>query len=134
MNRKQVIILTAGIALLTFSELFLPWRYTDNLTSAERSAGYHFITAKPPQKNADELRALFAYPEGHVGDPENARLSVNSGRLILQRLVIALFTFALIILCKTNSSKGWRIFGVLTLLLVLPPLALWFLEVNAKGL
>jgi hypothetical protein len=60
MNRKQSLVLLAGLSLLILSELFPPWLYEDENTSAVRSAGYHFVTSPPKVRSSEEMKSLFA--------------------------------------------------------------------------
>lgn len=126
MNLTQQIVLGTGIVVMILSELFLPWRYVDDMTSAERSAGYHFITSQPAVKSRDEM--LKIYGGAHIVDsvfPQSVHVSVDKRRLFPQRLFILLITVGLLLFSK--SSRSWKTMGILALCLALLPLAAWFL-------
>lgn len=85
MNSKQRAVLINAVLLFSLSELFPPWMYADTWTSAERSAGYHFILNPAPKVKSDiEMKRIFSIPEN---DPYH-RFVVreDSARLYGQRL------------------------------------------------
>jgi hypothetical protein len=63
MNRKQWLVLLVGTIVLVLSELFPPWLYEDENTSAVRPAGYHFISKPPKVGSSAEMKNLFALRE-----------------------------------------------------------------------
>jgi hypothetical protein len=63
MSRKQWAVLLTGIILFSLSELFPPWLYEDENTSAVRPAGYHFINNPPKVKSPDEMKKIFSLRE-----------------------------------------------------------------------
>ena len=116
------------------SELFPHWYYEDADTSAKRTAGYHFVTTTPTKKNADELRALFAYENRNPRRfPESVELKKNGKRQAWQEIVITLFTLALCILVKANPSRRSRTIGIVVLQFGLPVLVLLILDVSIRG-
>jgi hypothetical protein len=130
LNKGQKRVLLLGMALMILSELFPPWRYIDNDTSAERSAGYHFITITPTVKSPEEMRMIF--PQSY--SLEAISVSKNRLRLHLQRLFIPLLTIGLFAFFKDRLSFSLKISGILIIFIGVGFAIFWVIDVNIRGL
>jgi hypothetical protein len=61
---EPLAVIVAGLALFALSELFPPWLYEDENTSAVRPAGYHFYKSPPLLKTPPEMKKIFNLREG----------------------------------------------------------------------
>src|SRR5262245_29694461 len=109
LNKGQKRVLLLGMALMILSELFPPWLYIDNNTSAKRSAGYHFIAIPPTVKSPEEMRMIF--PQSYSWDAMS--VSKNRARLYLQRMFIPLLTIGLFAFFKDRLSFSLKISSIL---------------------
>jgi hypothetical protein len=130
LNKGQKRVLLLGTALMILSELFPPWRYIDNDTSAERSAGYHFITITPTIKSPEEMRMIFPQSYGW----EAITVSKNWVRLHLQRMFIALLTIGLFAFFNDRLSFSLKISSILIIFISVGSAIFWVIEVNIRGL
>ena len=62
MTKSQWTVLFIGGMLMLLSEVFPPWVYEDGWTSAQRTAGYHFLTKPPAVKSQNEMKRIFGRP------------------------------------------------------------------------
>lgn len=86
MNKKQIALLIFGLTIFSLSELFPPWVYEDENTSAKRFAGYHFIYTPPKIKSPAEMRRIFSLrPEDST---QFMWVHQEPGMLFSQRLAI----------------------------------------------
>ena len=130
LNKGQKRVLLLGTALMILSELFPPWRYIDNITSAERSAGYHFITTSPTVKSPEEMQKIFPQYDSW----ESIRVSKNRFRLLLQRMSIPLLTIGLFAFFKDRLSFSLKILSTLIILTGIGFAIFWAMLVKTQGL
>jgi hypothetical protein len=125
LNKRQKQILLLGIALIVLSELFPHWVYFDAMTSGKRSAGYHFFTNKPEIKSRDEMLKIFPVTREDYDFMQSLEVKPDRLRILLQRLLLSVFTLGLVILFKNNLSLGWIIVVVPIICFGLWLLYLW---------
>jgi hypothetical protein len=98
---KPLIVVVIGLGIWGLSELFPAWEYLDGITSASRSAGYHFYKSPPPLRPPEEMKRLFNRSSDRlrIGSRRNADipLSIDVHRdrfqTIAQRTVLLWLTF-----------------------------------------
>ena len=96
-----------GLGLWGLSELFPPWKYLDGMTSASRSAGYHFYKSPPPVKSPEEMRRLFNRRDGDM--PLSIHVLRNSPQVLAQRIVLAWLALNAFILSFGRDPKLLRV-------------------------
>ena len=113
MNMDKRLILPATlIALFAASELFPPWQYEDEGTSGVRPAGYHHLYSPPKVKSAQEMKAIFSYPNQET--PCCVWVRKDQLRLDAQRIALFFLTLgALLIQVRHGSSPLSAIGGVM---------------------
>ncbi len=113
MNLKQRIVLVAAGGLFLLSELYPPWVYEDNSTSAQRSAGYRRADRPPPVKSFEEMKRLF----GAEGGDYEGRFTAHKSFLhhAAQRLVLIFSAAALFLLLSGRRTRAKVVLGVLSL-------------------
>lgn len=113
LNRKQVIVLMLGIALMVLSELFPPWKHTDGNTSADCRAGYHYYKNKPALKTKEEFLRCFPYYKDTLNlTPETFHVSTSISclQLFAQRMLLSWLLLSLMIaLHKARTLFSWLI-------------------------
>lgn len=123
MNSKQLRVLLLGVLLFALSELFPPWQYKDGWTSAEQSAGYHFLYSPPEVKSDDEMKKIFSISD-HEPVAHYIRVRIDKGRLFGQRIALVSLPLGLLLLLKERRSAIAFVLGGLLLLVGLASLAL----------
>jgi hypothetical protein len=123
MNMKQWIVLLAGVVLFLLSELCPPWVYTDGITSARRSAGYHFLTASPEVDSPAEMKRVFSFANEEPDRPIS--ISKDGARLNGQRVILLFSTLGLLLVLYDPRAKLRLIFGSLSLCIALGFLTLY---------
>ena len=83
---RPLVVVVAGLGLWGLSELFPPWKYLDGMTSASRSAGYHFYKSPPPVKSPEEMMRLFNRRDGDL--PLSIQVRRNYLQSYAQRIVL----------------------------------------------
>ena len=132
-NNKQAIGLIIGVALLILAELFPPWEFIDNNSSARCWAGYHFYNSPPQIKNKEELLKCFPYysKEQDIGGTIRfVRVKRVSILNFVQRIILSWLTVSFLICFWRYESRRIVnlviIFGVVGLLVgFLGILILW---------
>jgi hypothetical protein len=100
-------VVLCGLGLWGLSELFPPWKYLDGMTSASRSAGYHFYKSPPPVKSPEEMRRLFNRRDGDM--PLSIHVLRNSPQVLAQRIVLAWLALNAFILSFGRDPKLLRV-------------------------
>jgi hypothetical protein len=122
LNRKQVIILVIGIALMILSELFPPWKHIDGDTSAVCLAGYHYYKNKPELKTNEEILRCFPYYQKQPRSfPYTYHISTSKSylRLYAQRMLLSWLMLSLMIAFhKARTLFGWLVIFLFCGLLV----------------
>lgn len=100
LNRKQVIVLITGIALIILSELFPPWLRDGADVQGEISCGYHY-------------HLIQSFPSL----PGTMYYRVNTTRLWLQHLLLFFASSGLILLLKNHRNDSYYIGATLLMFL-----------------
>ena len=133
LSNRQSRVLLLGAALFALSELFPPWLYEDGWTSAERSAGYHFILGRGPEvKPYAEMKKIFSIPDG---DPEHGFTARQDlARLYGQRFIIIFSTVGLLLVFSERRSLAKEILGGASLCvgLLFVGLYVWYVSAYLK--
>ena len=113
MTKSQWTVLFIGGMLMLLSEVFPPWVYEDGWTSAQRSAGYHFLTKPPAVKSQSEMKRIFARP---IVEPDHYfEVHRDGARLLGQRSFLLTATIGLLLVMH-RPRRRWRLaFGSLAL-------------------
>jgi len=113
MTKRQWTVLFIGGMLMLLSEIFPPWVYEDGWTSAQRGAGYHFLTKPPGVKSQNEMKRIFGRP---VEEPDHYfSLHRDRARLLGQRSLLLTATIGLLLVMH-RPRRMWRLaFGTLSL-------------------
>src|SRR5258706_189169 len=89
-NWKPIAVIVVSLSLFGHSELFPPWLYEDENTSAVRPAGYHFYKSPPPLKPPSEMKNIFNLRDG---EPTKFIWVHRDGiQLLAQRIVLGWLT------------------------------------------
>lgn len=111
MNNKQWAVLLVAVGLFSLSELFPPWLYEYTWTSAERSAGYHFILGPEPKiKSPAEMRKLFSIPDAEPLHSFSVREDII--RLYGQRLSLLFLMTGLLLTLGERPSLLQKLLGI----------------------
>lgn len=123
MNKKLWMVLVSAAVLFLLSELFPPWVYEDGLTSARRSAGYHFVTTSPRVGSPAEIKKAFDFPSEEPDRP----ISVfrDRTRLQAQRIIVLFSTLGLLLVLRYPRRRLSLIFGSASICIALGCLALY---------
>jgi len=113
MTKSQRTVLFIGGMLMLLSEVFPPWVYEDGWTSAQRSAGYHFLTRPPEVKSQNEMKRIFGRP---IEVPDHYfAVHRDRARLLGQRSFLLTATIGLLLVMH-RPRRRWRLaFGSLAL-------------------
>ena len=109
-NHKQLYVIGALVALFLFSELFPPYLYEDGDTSAEKSAGYHFILGESPKvKSSDEMNRIFEVR--HSEYKHHYSIKPDYIRLYGQRVILLVLLCGFQLLLDRKKSLFKTIIG-----------------------
>jgi len=104
---RPLVVVVAGLGLWGLSELFPPWKYLDGMTSASRSAGYHFYKSPPPVKSPEEMMRLFNRRDGDL--PLSIQVRRNYLQSYAQRIVLTWLALNAFILSFGRGSLLLRV-------------------------
>lgn len=114
MNTRQKQIICTALFLLTLFILFPPWVYENTQTSAEYSAGYHFLFNPPKVKPNDEMRRQLS-----ITDNVPTSFIVKRGihRLINEIIAVPFLTIGFILILSNKKSLGKTVLSSISLLI-----------------
>jgi hypothetical protein len=95
MNKKQWIILSVAVVVLSLSAMFPPWLYQCDWRSF--SGGYHFFVRSP------KIEAICLNSDPLPGPPPTIHMNVD--RLVLQSVVVVVLTVGLLLILKTPRTN-----------------------------
>ena len=126
MNRKQLIVWFAAVALALLSELFPPWMYEDSWNSAEQSAGHHFVLSPDPEVKSDaEMRRMFSITD--ESRPLGFGVRKDIARVYGYRVMLFFIPSGLLLLLDDSKSLPKLVLGGLSLCVGLCAVSLFLL-------
>lgn len=136
MNSKQRIVIAVAIALFSLSEFFPPWQYEDKGTSAEKSAGYHFIFSPDPKVEWSEIKRVYSITDTDSQGrqrsiyPEQYEIRRDLIRLHGQRAILLFLTLGLFLVFDGRKAYFKTALGVAAFIAALCFTALYIFYVE----